>query len=111
MWLKPTIVITILIFLISLSVNEVVKNQRKKLLKQMPEETIPGAISQGLTYLVGVAGGIYISLIMLTSFLKIVFPESVQFFGVAVDPLAIISLLLAILQPWVIKVFNLLGNK
>jgi len=60
---------------------------------------------------VGVAGGIYLSLVMLTSFLKITLPQSILLLGVEVDPLATISLLLAILQPWINKVLELLKDK
>jgi len=111
MWIKPAILILLLIFMFTVTANEIVKSQRKKFLNQIPQETIPGAISQWLTYLVGMAGGIYISLIALTSFLKIAFPETVYILGVSVDPLAILSLLLALIQPWLIKFFNFLNSK
>lgn len=55
-----------------------------------------------LSQLVGTAGGIYLSLELLFSFLKL--PENwwsnSTFF---VEPLAVISLLLAILQPFVLR--------
>ncbi|MDP4158628.1 MAG: hypothetical protein Q8911_02535 [Bacillota bacterium] len=57
-----------------------------------------------LSQLVGTAGGIYLSLELLFSFLKI--PEDwwsqAEFF---VEPLAVISLLLAIVQPLGIRVW------
>ncbi|MFZ3131989.1 MAG: hypothetical protein WA125_13015 [Desulfosporosinus sp.] len=56
-------------------------------------------LATALSQLVGTAGGIYLSLELLFSFLKI--PEdwwSNSFFFV--EPLAVISLLLAILQPF-----------
>jgi sterol desaturase/sphingolipid hydroxylase (fatty acid hydroxylase superfamily) len=59
-------------------------------------------LATALTQLVGTAGGIYLSLELLFSFLKI--PEdwwsSSTFF---VEPLAVISLFLAILQPFVLN--------
>ncbi|MDR3599658.1 MAG: hypothetical protein P4L49_04130 [Desulfosporosinus sp.] len=59
-------------------------------------------LATALSQLVGTAGGIYLSLELLFSFLKI--PEnwwntSIFF----VEPLAVISLVLAILQPFVLK--------
>ena len=59
-------------------------------------------LATALTQLVGTAGGIYLSLELLFTFLKI--PEdwwsASTFF---VEPLAVISLLLAILQPFVMS--------
>jgi len=111
MWIKPFSVILLAAFFFIISSVKALKNKNRKILKQTPEEIIPGTISQGLTYLVGVAGGIYISLIALTSFLKIVFPKSILLFGVSVDPLAVISFLLAVLQPWVINCYYSISNK
>jgi hypothetical protein len=54
--------------------------------------------------LVGTAGGIYLSLELLFSFLKI--PENLWSDSIfIVEPLAVISLLLAILQPFVLSVW------
>jgi len=111
MWIKPAILIIFLAIMFVVTANEIVKSQKKKLFNQIPKETIPGAISQGLTYLVGMAGGIYISLIALTSFLRLTFPETVYILGVSVDPLAIASLLLALIQPWLLKLYNFLNSK
>ena len=110
MWMKPIFLLLIIIILFVVSASQVVNNRQKKVLKQTPNE-IPSAISQALTYLVGVAGGIYISLVMLASFLKIALPESIQIFGVSLDPLAVIAFALAIIQPWVIKAYNSISNK
>lgn len=49
--------------------------------------------------LVSTAGGVYLSLIMLTSFLKLEIPEIVFFSGVGVDPLAGTAMGVAIVQP------------
>lgn len=61
-------------------------------------------LATALSQLVGTAGGIYLSLELLFTFLKI--PEdwwnNSTFF---VEPLAVISLLLAILQPFVMSVW------
>ncbi|KUO71358.1 MAG: hypothetical protein APF81_19070 [Desulfosporosinus sp. BRH_c37] len=57
-------------------------------------------LAAALSQLVGTAGGIYLSLELLFSFLKIpenLWSDSVFF----VEPLAVISLLLAIIQPFV----------
>ena len=59
-------------------------------------------LATALSQLVGTAGGIYLSLELLFSFLKIPedwWSDSIFF----VEPLAVISLLLAILQPFVLS--------
>jgi sterol desaturase/sphingolipid hydroxylase (fatty acid hydroxylase superfamily) len=62
-------------------------------------------LATALSQLVGTAGGIYLSLELLFSFLKI--PEdwwsSSNFF---IEPLALISLLIAILQPFVLSTWT-----
>lgn len=49
--------------------------------------------------LVSTAGGVYLSLIMLTSFLKIDIPEIIYFASVGFDPLAGIAMGIALIQP------------
>jgi len=59
-------------------------------------------MATALSQLVGTAGGIYLSLELLFSFLKIPedwWSDSIFF----VEPLAVISLILAILQPFVVS--------
>lgn len=67
-------------------------------------ETKPSLLSNAITQLVGTAGGIYLSLELLFSFLKI--PENWWNPSTfIVEPLAVISLALAIIQPFVIQVW------
>lgn len=110
MWIKTTTIIIIFI-VCTLSILEIIQNRKKRAIRQSPQETLPGEISKALTYLVGVAGGIYLSLTLLTSFLGIVFPESVQILGVPFDPLAFIALLLALAQPWIMKLYYFIIKK
>jgi hypothetical protein len=53
--------------------------------------------------MVATAGGLYISLITLVSFLKLEIPSQVSFFNINVDPLAVIAMLITIVQPVVIN--------
>ncbi|EHQ91312.1 hypothetical protein [Desulfosporosinus youngiae] len=89
--------VTLLVMGIIVSVRE-----RKYRLMWRTSQPSSNILAAALSQLVGTAGGIYLSLELLFSFLKI--PEdwwnnSVFF----VEPLAVISLLLAILQPFVLK--------
>lgn len=57
-------------------------------------------LSLALQDLISAAGGIYLSLVMFLSFLKVTLPEQVVIFSVAVDPLAFLALCLGIVQPF-----------
>jgi len=80
--------------------------ERKYRMMYRSSEPSSNLLASALSQLVGTAGGIYLSLELLFSFLKI--PEdwwsnnSIYF----VEPLAVISLLLAILQPLVLKAWR-----
>ena len=63
-------------------------------------------VSLAVQELVATAGGVYLSLIMLVSFLKLAIPEKVLLFEVSLDPLACTSICLAVVQPLFYKVFT-----
>ena len=62
--------------------------------------------SQALANLVGTAGGIYLSLVMLTTFLDVPVPEKVILVGIYIEPLAGVSIFLAIVQPYILKIYH-----
>ncbi|MFZ5645760.1 MAG: hypothetical protein ACOY46_19555 [Bacillota bacterium] len=64
-------------------------------------------LSEALTGLLGTAGGIYLSLVMMFSFMEIKLPGKVQFFNMGLEPLAAVSFTLAIIQPFVMRLINL----
>lgn len=99
--------LTVLLIGIVLSVRErkymMMWRSRPSLTFSSP--TSPNQLATALSQLVGTAGGIYLSLELLFSFLKI--PE--DWWGkniFIVEPLAAISLLLAILQPFGLKIWR-----
>ncbi|MGI6092345.1 MAG: hypothetical protein GX348_06625 [Veillonellaceae bacterium] len=69
-------------------------------------ETKPSPVSLAIQELVAVAGGLYLSLIMLVSFLKIEIPEKIIVYNVALDPLACTAIFLALFQPLLVKFFK-----
>ena len=69
-------------------------------------ETKPSPVSLAIQELVAVAGGLYLSLVMLVSFLKIEIPEKVFIYNIAFDPLACIAIILALFQPLLAKLFK-----
>lgn len=92
--------VTILIIGIVLSVRE-----RKYRMMWRSSQPTSSQLANVISQLVGTAGGIYLSLELLFSFLKI--PEYLwnrsDFF---IEPLAAFSLLLAILQPFGLNVWT-----
>jgi hypothetical protein len=62
-------------------------------------------LSLAIQELIAISGGIYLSLIMLVSFLKLNIPDKVVVFELSIDPIACISILLTIIQPFFIKMF------
>ncbi|MBP1759820.1 MAG: hypothetical protein H6Q63_737 [Firmicutes bacterium] len=76
--------------------------ERKYRMMWRTSQSSSNMLASALSQLVGTAGGIYLSLELLFSFLKL--PEDLWSNSIFfVEPLAVISLLLAILQPFVLK--------
>ncbi|SPF55246.1 putative membrane protein [Candidatus Desulfosporosinus infrequens] len=85
-----------------LVVGIIVSVRERKYMMMWRSQSTSNHLANALSQLVGTAGGIYLSLELLFSFLKIPenwWSESIFF----VEPLAAISLLLAILQPFGLK--------
>lgn len=72
----------------------------------MPTEAKASTFSKALAELVAVAGGIYISLLLLFSFLDTATPGKIFIGGIQMDILALISLLIAVLQPIVLNFYK-----
>lgn len=62
-------------------------------------QAVSSPLSEAVQQLVGIAGGIYLSLVMLISFLGVTPPAQICFLDMLLDPLALLSILLACLQP------------
>lgn len=101
-----SIFIITLIILSLLSINKRGKSHhyRGNPLEKMYEPS-SSAFSEGLMNLIGTAGGIYLSLIAITTFLEIDFPERIKIYGFAMEPLASISFLGAIFQPYFLSIY------
>lgn len=67
--------------------------------QSMPIEPKISPVSLAIQDLIAIAGGIYLSLIMLVSFLKFPVPEKIHLGTVELDPLALFSICLGIVQP------------
>ena len=76
---------------------------------QISTSSSTSQLAAAVSQLVGTAGGIYLSLELLFSFLKV--PEDWWSKSVfLVEPLAAVSLILAIIQPFVLKAWRKLRN-
>ena len=72
---------------------------------QATESTVASPASIALGELVAVAGGIYLSLVLIASFLKITTPEKVAVYNTSLDPLALAAIAIALLQPIALSVY------
>lgn len=63
-------------------------------------------LSIAVQEIVATAGGIYLSLVMVVSFLKLDIPEKISMATVSLDPLAFVAIVLSILQPLFFNLFN-----
>ncbi|HWQ41024.1 MAG TPA: hypothetical protein VN456_03215 [Desulfosporosinus sp.] len=79
-----------------------VRERKYRLMWRSQSTSKSNQLATALSQLVGTAGGIYLSMELLFSFLKI--PENWWSNSIFwVEPLAVISLILAILQPFVLN--------
>lgn len=63
------------------------------------KEVKASPLSIAVQEIVATAGGIYLSLVMVVSFLKLDIPEKMSILDISLDPLAFLAVLLAIIQP------------
>ncbi len=63
-------------------------------------------ISQALTNLIGVAGGIYLTLVVAATFLELQLPPLVHLGSISMEPLAAISIIISLLQPFAVTAMN-----
>ena len=74
--------------------------------KYRQREQVSSPLSEAITEIVGIAGGIYLALVMAINFLGIVWPEKINLFGSWVDPSAVLAIILACLQPIVLWAYH-----
>ena len=74
-------------------------------------ETKSSPVALAVQELVATAGGVYLAIVALTSFLKLDMPDKVSLMAVAVDPLAVTAIVLAIVQPVFSRLFLKIMHK
>lgn len=66
----------------------------------------PSPLSRAIVELVGTAGGIYLSLHLGRDFLSLNVPDRVSVRRLEMEPLAALSLFLALVQPYVLRMYQ-----
>ena len=88
--------------LLALCVLSVRRRARvRALLADLPMETKPSIVSMAIMELIAVAGGVYIALTAVTSFLAVDVPDRILLVGLRFNPLAAISMVVAVLLPFI----------
>ena len=66
----------------------------------------PSPFANAVQDLVATAGGVYLSLVMIVSFLKLEIPERITISIIMFDPLAMTAIVVAVVQPFFVKLFD-----
>ncbi|CVK17595.1 MULTISPECIES: hypothetical protein [Sporomusa] len=69
-------------------------------------EPKPSPFSTAVQDLVATAGGVYLSMVMVVSFLKLELPEKITVGILSFDPLAMTSIAMAVIQPLFSRLFG-----
>ncbi|SET13343.1 hypothetical protein [Anaerobranca gottschalkii] len=102
------LVIFLLLIYLSLKLRNI---NRRTVAESYGFEPVESPISKSIVELISTAGGIYISLTLALSFLKIDYAPMYQLLGVEFDILALLSIILAIFQPVIVFIYNKLKMK
>jgi hypothetical protein len=101
-------VIIFILFFLAIRIKISLKRRREM---GYPENAVDSLASLAIGELVAVAGGIYVSLLLLSSFLEITMPERMYFYGWSVDYLAAIAIILALIQPIILSFYYKISGK
>jgi hypothetical protein len=103
---KSTVIIFLIIAMF-LSVMQRVRDKKRAENHDLPEHVKKSPVSEALQELISTAGGIYLSLVLLISFLQIDLAEEWLILDVGMDPLAFISIIISVIQPLFSRLFHL----
>ncbi|MBE0466889.1 MAG: hypothetical protein IBX71_06655 [Candidatus Desulforudis sp.] len=109
--ITATLVFLVVLTLIGFSIRERIRlrlqvwprHRSQKLWEVEPRFT---PFSEAIVSLIGMAGGIYLSLILILTFLDLNVPERMRLGGIEMDVLAAFSIAVAVLQPFVIRLWS-----
>lgn len=70
------------------------------------DNTVASPASAALGELVAVAGGIYLSLVLVSSFLKLSTPDKIKLLDMSLDPMALVAIIIALFQPIIMALYH-----
>lgn len=100
------VLLLLVLVLMALSVRQRIQNLNLRKRSWDGSETKASPLSNALTGLIGTAGGIYLSMVMLFSFMELNVPGKIMVFSVGLEPMAAVSFALAIIQPFFIRLLE-----
>ncbi|MFA5383432.1 MAG: hypothetical protein WC364_01975 [Eubacteriales bacterium] len=107
MFFSTVCIIIVILAVVWLSIRE---RMKLSFFRERSWETLSegrsSPFSNAVLNLVGFAGGIYLSLVMLLDFMKFQIPDRVQIGHMEIEPLAGLSITLAVIQPFLINIFK-----
>jgi hypothetical protein len=93
--------------LVLLAVSVTLRSRRMERISARQVEGIASPMSRAIQATVGYAGGIYMTLVMLASFLQVEVPEKILITnGFLVEPLAFVAVVLAFIQPFFLIIWD-----
>lgn len=78
---------------------------------QLPEHAKSSPFSVALQELLAQSGGIYLSLVLLVSFLNIEIADKWRIMGMDTEPIALLALVVAALQPLFLKIYRMFKGR
>lgn len=105
--ITATVFLLVMLVLLFFSIKERVRLRTSSYRGQKLWDVEPKAtpFSEALLNLIGVAGGVYLSLIILFTFLEVTIPGKIQLAGIEVELLAAVSIGIAIIQPFFMRIW------
>lgn len=103
-----TIIVIVLLFW---SLRERMRTGFCRAGKELDTGVRESPFSRALGNLIGVAGGIYLSLVLLLTFLEIQIPSRIQLGKLELEPLATVAIAIAIFQPLFLRLIEVLRRR
>ncbi len=98
--------------MILLAVSVTLRCRRSARISARQIEGVASPVSRAIQATVGYAGGIYITLVMLASFLQVEVPDKVIVIDqITVEPLAFVAVMLALVQPIFLVIWDILKKR
>jgi hypothetical protein len=99
------IIILVIVLLVGWAIRARINLRRRRSIQNI-ENTVTSPASLAMGELIAIAGGIYLSLVLLESFLNMTIPDTIMIFNMSLDPLALLAIIIALLQPLFIFLYD-----